>query len=104
MSIEVQNISMKKPCASDVLLPSRVRALMPPGMTACETPAAAMAATNCTMNNITERYQLNAPQRKRPSVTAGLKRPPETRKKTHALTAREKLVVAVMVSRCFFGL
>jgi hypothetical protein len=42
------------------------------------------------MKSSTPRNQGSAPMRHIPKVTAGLKRPPEMRKKTQAVTAREK--------------
>jgi hypothetical protein len=44
----------------------------------------------CDTVNKAARSGVNAPTRSIPSETAGLKRPPETRKKIQALTAREK--------------
>ena len=97
--------------ALTVVVPvSLVRALRPPGMSAVPTALAAMAATNCTTNkmmvpgntaqvrNLPEmtsshsnsRYHVRDLVRKSARVTAGLKRPPETRKKIQALTASER--------------
>jgi hypothetical protein len=61
---------------------------MGPGNAACTTPAAAIDARICEMNTRPARIHPTAPIKAIPRVTAGLKSPPDTLKKTHALTAR----------------
>lgn len=63
---------------------------MGPGNIAWTTPAEAMDAKICDMNTSPARTHPTAPINAMPNVTAGLNSPPETRKKTHALTARLK--------------
>lgn len=74
----------------EVPILNAVRTLSGPGKSALTTAAAVMAPRICVMVRRTPRMYGNAPTRHIPSVTAGLKRPPEMRKKTQALTAREK--------------
>lgn len=91
----VKNISMNNPWATDVSALNLVPTLSSPGNMQDTSPAAAMPATICVMKSKAPRIQSRAPIRQRPRVTAGLKRPPEIRKKVQAFTAREKPVHSI---------
>lgn len=76
------------PWVTEVPPPRVVDTFMGPGNVACTTPAAAIDARICEMKISPARAQPTAPIKAIPRVTAGLKRPPDTRKNTHALTAK----------------
>ena len=86
----VRNISMKRPRVMEVPILSAVRTSRGPGNSTLTTAAAVMAPRICDTVRSIPRIYVNAPTRHIPSVTAGLKSPPEMRKNTQALTAREK--------------
>lgn len=107
-SCEVTNISRKSPWelvmpAAKVVLNARVgwpgrtafttpAAATPPSTCATKMPALLVETQQCNNVNAQEPYLsgLTAPIRNRESVTAGLKRPPLTRKNAQALTANAK--------------
>jgi hypothetical protein len=63
---------------------------MGPGNVAYTTPDAAIEPKICDRNTRLARIQPIAPINAIPRVTAGLNKPPDTRKNTHALTAKLK--------------
>jgi hypothetical protein len=79
---------MNKPCTIEVPPPRVVDTFIGPGNVACTTPAAATDPMICEMKINAARVHPTAPIKAIPKVTAGLNRPPDTRKNTHALTAR----------------
>ena len=81
---------MKRPWVIDVPILNAVRTSSGPGNSTLTTAAAEMAPRICERVRSAPRIYGNAPTMHIPSVTAGLKSPPEMRKKTQALTAREK--------------
>lgn len=90
---------MKNPCTTLVSAVSVVPTLSGPGNKQLTRPAAAIPASICVMKSKTPRTQSTAPMKTRPTVTAGLKRPPLIRKNVHALTARLKPEDDVLVHR-----
>lgn len=112
----VRNISIKRPRAIEVLSPRVVETFMGPGNRADTTPAEAIDPSICEMKTRSPLNQPTAPMRHMPRVTlrqvslissrtgrhvhtAGLKRPPVMRKKTHAFTASEKPKARLMYSK-----
>ena len=101
---EVRNISINNPCTIEVPPPRVVRQFKVPGVIAWMIAAPCSSAHSaqfgwgltvippriCETASKAPRLGVNAPTRTMPRETAGLKRPPETRKKIHAFTAREK--------------
>ena len=81
---------MKRPWVTDVPILSAVRTSNGPGNSTATTAAAEMAPRTWDTVRSTPRTYGNAPTRHIPSVTAGLKSPPEIRKNTQAFTAKEK--------------
>lgn len=82
------DIYLHKPCATEVPPPRVVATFMGPGNVAYTTPEAAMLPKICATKTRAARVQPTAPIKAIPRVTAGLNKPPDTRKKTHALTAK----------------
>ena len=77
---------------------------MGPGNVDNTTPAAAIDPKIWARKMRLPRTHPMAPIRAMPSVTAGLNKPPDTRKNTHALTARLKPnPSAIYVSALAFG-
>lgn len=89
-SCAVRNISINKPWTTLVSPPSVVCTFRAPGNMHSTNALATMPPKIWLMNSRTPLNQGRAPMRHIPNVTAGLKRPPEMRKKTQAFTAREK--------------
>ena len=81
---------MKRPRVTEVPILSAVRTSSGPGNSTLTTAAAEMAPSICDTVRSTPRMYGSAPTIHIPRVTAGLKSPPEMRKNTQALTAREK--------------
>ena len=89
-SCAVKNISINKPWVTLVSPPSVVCTFNTPGNIHSTSALATILPRIWLMKRRTPRNQGSAPIRHIPKVTAGLKRPPLMRKKTQALTAREK--------------
>lgn len=87
--------------AIDVSMSLHAETLLPLtlGKSADTTPALARAPNIWATKTIAARVYVKQPMSVRPSVTAGLKRPPLMRKKTQALTARLKPNASAMYSR-----
>jgi len=79
-----------KPCTTEVPPPRVVDTFIGPGNVARTTPAAAIDPKTCEMKMREARIHPMAPIRAIPRVTAGLNKPPDTRKNTQALTAKLK--------------
>lgn len=90
MSKLVQNISMKSPWTTLVPDANLVVAFRSPGRVSWTNPAPAIAPAHWAMVRRIARTGVMTPTKSRPRETAGLKRPPLTRKKIHAQIARLK--------------
>lgn len=82
--------SINTPLTKLVLLDNVVLTLNSVGNNPNTIPEAATPPASCAKNRKMARGMGSAPTRTIPSVTAGLNRPPEMRKKIQTLTMREK--------------
>lgn len=90
---------MKSPWATEVPPPNKVRTFKVPGVIAWMMAAPVIPPRIWLKLRRQARNGVNAPTRAMPSETAGLKRPPETRKKIQALTVRLKPNESAMYSK-----
>jgi hypothetical protein len=97
----LKNISMKRPCTVEVPPANPVLNVTGPGKRAETMAADAMPPRICDTKSQSPLHQGTAPTMHIPNVTAGLKSPPEIRKKTQALTASEKPKASEMYIRTF---
>jgi hypothetical protein len=96
----VRNISINNPCTTLVSPPSVVCTFKAPGNMHSTSALATMPPRIWLRKSRTPRNQGSAPMRHMPKVTAGLNNPPEMRKKTQAVTAREKPNERAMYCSC----
>ena len=89
-SSAVKNISMKHPCAAFVPPVNLVSDFSGPGNIQSTSAEDTIPAINCTGISNRPLTVGKVPVRIIARVTAGLNNPPEMRKKTHAVVAREK--------------